>query len=452
MPLPTLGILHDDLSPETLKVRFKARRQALMHGKEGILALSGLAGNPTQKTPWMYADSPVIQAPLFLYLTGLNQADCKLIITAQGNPLLFLPPYLEKAVFWEGPYLGFGDVESHRFLAKIGFESIYPTAKFWSVLADTLPNADPPVWTYWNQSDQKPNQILRDQHWHFSRQLHQFLNRHSGNAMHNLGPQAWQSWVTLDEGGRSSLMTANRLSAKALMSTLPVISTTRSEMDIAGKLRGELQSRTPFGLSFPPIVASGAHAAILHYTSNDGDVAPNNLILIDFGAKWNAMPADISRTFPRSGRFNPLQKRLYDVVLSTQQWVEKSARPGIRISELNSLAWNHLEKALKQALGPDGRAKRPYQHSPHNVGHLIGYQVHDGDAFREYRELPLKTGMAITNEPGLYGTFEATINGKHYRETLGIRIEDTLYITANGCENLTPFPKTTTDIEALLAV
>ena len=85
------------------------------------------------------------------------------------------------------------------------------------------------------------------------------------------------------------------------------------------------------------------------------------------------------------------------------------------------------------------------------MGHLIAHSVHDGDPFRNYRSYPLTEGMVITNEPGLYGYFEMTIDDDTYIVDGGIRIEDQLLVTAKGCRNLTEkCPKTIKDIEALL--
>ena len=94
--------------------------------------------------------------------------------------------------------------------------------------------------------------------------------------------------------------------------------------------------------------------------------------------------------------------------------------------------------------------KLPYKHAPHNVGHLLAHQVHDGDPFRDYKTQPIQAGWVITNEPGLYGEFSLRIDGKLYSESIGIRIEDNLLVSDSGCRNLTTTPKTIDSLEALI--
>ena len=96
--------------------------------------------------------------------------------------------------------------------------------------------------------------------------------------------------------------------------------------------------------------------------------------------------------------------------------------------------------------------KRHYDTQPHFVSHLLGRQTHDGDPFRDYKTRPLQVGWAISNEPGLYGAFEISIDGVHYEEVIGIRIEDDLIVTDDGCENLTGCPKEILDIEKLYSI
>ena len=173
--------------------------------------------------------------------------------------------------------------------------------------------------------------------------------------------------------------------------------------------------------------------------------------LLDFGLRHWHMPSDVSRTIPISGTFTPLQRCLYTIVLEAQMAVENLAKEGVTIQELNDLCWTTLETLLNERFhNQGGISQRAYTRQPHNVSHLMGLMVHDGDPYRNYRTLPLNAGMAISNEPGLYGEFEITLDGIHYKDIIGIRIEDNLLITKTGCINLTNCPKTCDDIETLL--
>ena len=178
-----------------------------------------------------------------------------------------------------------------------------------------------------------------------------------------------------------------------------------------------------------------------------------SLLLLDFGCRYNSCVSDVSRTIPLSGKFNPLQRLLYQIVLDAQRLVEEHVGPGVTFHSLNEMCWTFIENALQvRLLLPGGKMERHYKTRPHNIGHLIAHSVHDGDPFRHYSSEPLEIGMVLTNEPGLYGHFEMIIDDEFYSEDCGIRIEDQLLITDKGCQNLTKnCPKSIDELEHLLA-
>jgi len=212
-------------------------------------------------------------------------------------------------------------------------------------------------------------------------------------------------------------------------------------------------SQTNNGLAFPSIVATGKNACTLHYAKKDCEIKDGNLILMDFGCRYNAVCCDISRTVPANGKFNPLQKLLYNIVLDTQKFHEKNVRAGLTLKELGKKAWDYMEKLLEERFtAKGGKMKRRYVEKPHGISHLIGDIVHEGASNRSYLEEPLKPGMLISNEPGLYGHFTLSISGITYSEHIGIRIEDDLLITKNGCKNLSAdIPKEVRAIEQLFS-
>ncbi|MFT5171139.1 MAG: Xaa-Pro aminopeptidase, partial [Candidatus Marinamargulisbacteria bacterium] len=189
--------------------------------------------------------------------------------------------------------------------------------------------------------------------------------------------------------------------------------------------------------SFPSIVAAGKNATILHYMKNNAPFKSGDMILLDFGARWQNMCADVSRTVPVNGRFSPLQKLLYGIVLEAQKAVESAAKPGTTIAHLNQVCWDYINQELQEKIiAKGGKVRLDYKVRPHNVSHLMGVQVHEGDPFRHYRNHKLKADWMISNEPGLYGHFSLTIDGELHEQTIGIRIEDNLIITKDGCRNL----------------
>jgi len=190
--------------------------------------------------------------------------------------------------------------------------------------------------------------------------------------------------------------------------------------------------------AFKPIVASGPNSTILHYSANERKTEEGDLVLLDLGAQYNYYSGDISRTFPISRRFSPRQAEIYQIVLNTQKEVESQAKPGLTLFELNEIAKKSLGEGCKKIglIKNDEELPKYYFHS---VSHFLGLDTHDvGD-----RNIPLKPGMVITNEPGLYIE----------EEGIGVRIEDDLLITENGCENLAgEIPKEIEEIERIWSV
>ena len=188
--------------------------------------------------------------------------------------------------------------------------------------------------------------------------------------------------------------------------------------------------------AFPTIAASGKNATILHYSDNDCKIEDNTLMLFDLGAQYKYYNADISRTFPVNGKFSERQKEVYEVVLRAQKTVEEAVKPGVLYRELNEIAKKALIEGCKELglIKEDNEISKYYFH---NVSHYLGADAHDVGTYN----IELKPGMVITNEPGLYIE----------EEGIGIRIEDDLLITEDGCENLSKdIIKTVEEIEEFM--
>jgi len=204
-------------------------------------------------------------------------------------------------------------------------------------------------------------------------------------------------------------------------------------------------------LAYPPIVASGANATCLHYGANNQPIEKNGLVLVDAGCEIGGYAADITRTFPASGKFSNVQKMCYDLVLKAQQDVLDKVRPGESLSSLHSVAVNTLTEGLismgiiKSSLD-EAIEKRNYtDYFPHGTGHWLGLDVHDTGPGKEAKFTP---GVAFAVEPGLY--FQ-TYNDSILEEFkgVGIRIEDNIIVTEDGYENLTEAcVKQAEDVEA----
>lgn len=191
------------------------------------------------------------------------------------------------------------------------------------------------------------------------------------------------------------------------------------------------------GVSFDTIAASGENATILHYEENNSVLKEGNLILFDLGALYSNYGSDISRTYPISGKYESRQKIIYEIVLKVNKEAINFVKPGITWNQLNKFAKDLLaSECLKIGLiKTEDEITKYYYHS---VGHFLGLDVHDVGHY----ELPLKEGMVITIEPGLYIK----------EEKIGIRIEDDVLITKNGSRVLSKdIIKEVEDIEEYLS-
>lgn len=189
--------------------------------------------------------------------------------------------------------------------------------------------------------------------------------------------------------------------------------------------------------SFPSIVAQGKNATILHYVDNNQPIAENSLVLCDLGASYQYLNADITRTFPANGKFTPRQKQIYDIVLRGNKYIIENCKPGETLFGLNRKLIQFYEEELK-AIGllENGKTVRDYYW--HGVSHMLGLETHDVTL----NQYVLEAGNVITVEPGLYLE----------EESIGIRIEDDILITEDGCVNLSKdIIKEIDEVEAFMA-
>ncbi|MBE7453962.1 MAG: Xaa-Pro aminopeptidase [Kofleriaceae bacterium] len=210
------------------------------------------------------------------------------------------------------------------------------------------------------------------------------------------------------------------------------------------------------GPGYTTIVGAGENATILHYVENRCALAAGDLVLIDAGCEYHHYTADVTRTWPASGRFTPAQRELYDLVLEAQEAAVAAVRPGVTLDDLHQQVIRRLTEgmvALGLLEGPvDARIedlgyKKFYMHG---TSHWLGMDVHDVGAYtRGGKPRPLEPGMVITVEPGLYVAVDAPGVPERLRG-LGVRIEDDVLVTAGGHENLTAAcPKRVADLEAI---
>jgi Xaa-Pro aminopeptidase len=209
--------------------------------------------------------------------------------------------------------------------------------------------------------------------------------------------------------------------------------------------------------AYPSIVGSGANGCILHYIENQGTLTDGDLVLADAGCELECYASDITRTFPVNGRFSEYQRALYELVLDAQTAAIEQVRPGNHWNHPHEAAVRVITKGLVRLGLLKGRvptlikkeAYKPYY--MHRTGHWLGMDVHDVGEYKidgEWRLL--EPGMVLTVEPGIY--IPAGSKGVSRRWwNIGIRIEDDVVVTKDGCEVLSAdMPKSVEEIEALV--
>lgn len=209
--------------------------------------------------------------------------------------------------------------------------------------------------------------------------------------------------------------------------------------------------------AFGSIVAAGNHATCQHYIENAGAVAEENLILLDAGGIWQGYCADITRTFPASGKFSSVQRDLYEVVLASEKAGLEKVAPGVCMIDIHNHSAAVLIDGLKELGVLKGDTQELIESSaykdiwPGALCHSLGLDVHDGLLPGYHKgDKPLEPGMLITVEPGFYSqTFNPDIP-EAFRQ-IGIRIEDDVLVTEDGYENLSiDTVKEIADVEAMV--
>lgn len=297
-----------------------------------------------------------------------------------------------------------------------------------------------------------------------------------------------------------SLREACRISAVAHAEAMRFARPGRTERQVQGALEYVFASMDAERVGYGSIVAGGDNAVILHYVENDRPLADGDLLLIDAGAEYRHLTADITRTFPVNGSFTAPQRAVYDVVLEAERRVIAMCEPGLPYTDMHTAAVETLthgmvDLGLLPGPADEAIAKGWYrQFFFHGTGHWLGIDVHDAGAYRVGgRGRPLEPGMAFTVEPGIYvARDKATVELSHAeydhdeaqrlrlmlgaaearREFerrdeeagsrsfavpdeflgIGVRIEDDILITTDGHENLTDLVPVDPDaVEALCA-
>ncbi|MDD2059455.1 Xaa-Pro aminopeptidase [Pseudomonas putida] len=301
----------------------------------------------------------------------------------------------------------------------------------------------------------------------FDRHLMEWINVIRSKA--RLGAQPPNEFVALDHllhdmrlyksaAEVKVMREAAAISARAHVRAMQACRAGLREYSLEAELDYEFRKGGAKMPAYGSIVAAGRNSCILHYQENDALLKDGDLVLIDAGCEIDCYASDITRTFPVSGRFSPEQKAIYELVLKAQEAAFAVIAPGKH--------WNHAHEATVQVITEglvelgllkgtveeliESEAYRAFY--MHRAGHWLGMDVHDVGEYKvggQWRVL--EPGMALTVEPGIYIGADNQSVAKKWRG-IGVRIEDDVVVTKQGCEILTSgVPKTVAEIEALMA-
>jgi Xaa-Pro aminopeptidase len=385
------------------------------------------------------------------YLTGFAEPDAVLVLVpgrAHGESLLFCRERDPEREGWDGPRTG-----PEGALGALGMDDAYPIDDLDEILPGLLEGRTRVYYHFGRDTD-------------FDLKLIGWLNRVRAEV--RLGAQPPHEFLELGH-----LLDEMRLFKSAdelkLMRRAAAISVEAHEAAMRATRPGvreyEVQAALEYVFrrhdavpAYGSIVAAGANACVLHYRANDAQARKGDLLLLDAGAEFRGYAADITRTFPVSGRFGKAQRTLHDLVLAAQAAALAQARPGVAYDAGHQAAVATLSEGLL-SLGllkgrlekviASGAYKRYYRHK---TGHWLGLDVHDAGEYRiDGESRLLEPGMVFTIEPGLYVPADDTSVAAQWRG-IGIRIEDDVAITADGHEVLTAgLARSADEIEAFMA-
>ena len=212
------------------------------------------------------------------------------------------------------------------------------------------------------------------------------------------------------------------------------------------------------GAAYTTIVGGGSNATVLHYVTNSEKLRDNEMVLVDAGCELEGYASDVTRTYPIGGRFTAAGRAVYDVVLTSQRAGIAQCIPGKTLADVHAASLRAIVEGLVDLKLLSGEvddliAQESYRRFfMHKTSHWLGLDVHDvGNYGSGGNHRPLEPGMVFTVEPGIYVAADDEDADAEFRG-IGVRIEDDLAITEDGCENLTESIATDPeDVEALVA-
>ena len=455
MPRQSISVSRKKSAPTAARVpsigreEFKRRRRALLKqmGRDSI-AVVPTAPVRMRNNDVEYAYRPDSD---FFYLTGFAEPDSVAVLVPgrpQGEYILFVRDRDPSRETWDGKRAG-----PEGATRDYGADHAFPIGDIDEILPGLMENRTKVFYAMGTHPD-------------FDQRVVSWVNGLRTQARNGRHPP--QEIVALDHvlhdmrlfKSRAEVDTmreAARIAARAHVRAMKACEPGKREYEIAAEVVHEFRVHNA-ELSYLPIVGGGANGCILHYRENDAALRAGDLLLIDAGCEVDCYASDITRTFPVNGRFSPEQRALYDIVLEANHAAIASVKPGNHWNAPHEVAVRVITQGLLKLGLLKGKLAKLEQSGAyrkffmHRTGHWLGMDVHDVGDYKVGNEWRVfEPGMALTIEPGIYIAPGTPGTPKKY-QGIGIRIEDDVVVTRDGCEVLTDgVPKDAVEIERLMA-
>jgi Xaa-Pro aminopeptidase len=370
----------------------------------------------------------------FYYLTGVEDQGAVLVLVPKTKEsYLFLPQQMPREELMGGANL----LKDAKAKEKTGFTEIYQASFFDEYIGRNLATAGMTLHLRLFSADSIDNDrdemlifSARKARLHYNDQIsldnHRILKlkeRFPAAEFKDITPLIDAMRVVKSPEEIEVMRRNGRISAEGVKRAMLATRPGGYEYEIEAAAMHVVLKNGATGAAYPPIVGSGPNTCILHYEKNDRRVEDGDLVLMDFGGLLDYMCMDISRTWPASGKFTKEQREVYEIALEVQKACIEAYRPGVTNEDVQK----HVAEVMKKK-GLDPRGQKG------GFGHYVGLGTHDVGP----RPEKLQEGMVFAIEPGLY----------YPDKNIGVRIEDTVLITKNGCEVLTKdVPKEIEEVE-----
>lgn len=399
----------------------------------------------------------------FWYLTGFNEPNAFLVLSnkvffkytgetpaveKETASIIFVQASDENAEIWHGRRLGVDNAAS-----KLGADLAFDVDDIDEELVDII-NGHENIYFSFDAEPLVESTI--------SAALAECRNapkqsKVAPSSMHDIQPLLHGMRLLKSDAEITIMQRAADISAMAHVRAMIFCQSGRFEYQLEAEIHHEFAMQSARSPAYGTIVGSGKNACILHYTENADELSSGDLVLIDAGCELEGYAADITRTFPVNGKFSPVQKVLYQLVLDSQQAALEQLKPGNTISQAMQACVRVLVEGLVEFGVLSGSVDNNIEKETwrkyfmHGLGHWLGLDVHDVGIYKiNGMDRPLEVGMVMTVEPGLYIPTSANVDEKF--KNIGIRIEDDIVITVGGNHIMTSkVPKAVNEIEALMA-